>query len=118
MGYCPARNVSTMLVHQVHVIIRHIHHSCHHRDSNCLPPDYERNTVSTHDLDYPPPSCMTSFVNGPIYLEHISIFGLVFSNFQFNFDLFFGSFLTSVLFLDIWAVFYFIGHIASFTIII
>ena len=24
LGYCPARNVSTMLVHQVHVISRHI----------------------------------------------------------------------------------------------
>ena len=47
MGYCPARNVSTMLVHQFHVISRHIHHSCHHQDSNRLPPDYERNTVST-----------------------------------------------------------------------
>ena len=24
LGYCPARNVSTMLVHQVHIISRHI----------------------------------------------------------------------------------------------
>ena len=47
LGYCPAINVSTMLVHQVHVISRHIHHYFHHRDLNRLPLDYERNNVLT-----------------------------------------------------------------------
>lgn len=111
LGYCPARNVSAMLVHQVHIFSRHItatdivstiltiteirsafhqtmsirlyqlghdfidknlsqptssslclcqcailvhqvhvisfHHSCHHRDLICLPPDYEHNPIGS-----------------------------------------------------------------------